>query len=221
MTEFEKYVYNTFLRVKRIEQNKPFRARKNFDKFEDSDDYPYVKKLGMFFNKFSHIKMNNFFTAPYRVYTDSVEQFDLKFYTSPRSTKLYGIYAEQLDSENPDTEHHISFIKESMLYMFQFCRDNKLTFEQYKEHMIGDVHTVLLHVRDKKISPYAVYGIGDLGDIVKKYPAEFLDFVAGKNFAERVDLYRSRYYNSRKAKHITNQGITKLTKILTNYDNIH
>ena len=90
MTEFEKSVYNTFLRVKRVEQNKPFRARKNFDKFEDGDDYPYVKKLGMFFNKFSHIKMINFFTAPYRVYTDSVEQFDLKFYTSPRPNSPAG-----------------------------------------------------------------------------------------------------------------------------------
>ena len=221
MTEFEKSIYNTFLRVKRVEQNKPFRARKNFNEFEEGPDYPYVKKLGMFFNKFSHIKKTDFFTAPYKVYNDSVEQFDLKFYTSPRATKLYGIYAEQLDSEDPDSTHHIEFIKESMLFMFQFCRDNKLTFEQYRDHMTGDVHTVLLHVRDKRISPYTVYGIGDLGDIVKGYSAEFLDFVAGKNFHERVDLYRSRYYNSRKANKITKQGITKLTKILTNYDNIH
>ena len=73
-----------------------------------------------------------------------------------------------------------------------------------------------MHIRDKNVSPYAVFGIGDLGDILTGYSSDFLDFIAGKNFSERVDLYRSRYYNSRKAKHITEQGITKLTKILTN-----
>ena len=33
---------------------------------------------------------------------------------------------------------------------------------------------------------------------------------------ERVDLYRSRYYNSRRAKKIISEGTNKLTKILTN-----
>ncbi len=216
MTDFEKAVYNTFLRTSRVEQNKPFRYRKNFDNFESTGDYPYVKKLSNFFNKFSHIRMNDFFVAPYRVYTDSVEAFDLKFYMTPRATKLYGIYMEQLDSENPDTDYHIEFIKESLLYMFKFCRDNQLTFNEYKEHTSGDIKTLLMHIRDKNVSPYAVFGIGDLGDILTGYSSDFLDFIAGKNFSERVDLYRSRYYNSRKAKHITEQGITKLTKILTN-----
>ncbi len=216
MTELEKAVYNTFLRTSRVEQNKPFRYRKNFDKFEDSSDYPYVKKLAMFFMKFSHVRMNDFFVAPYRVYTDSVEAFDLKFYMTPRATKLYGIYLEQLDSENPDTDHHIDFIKESLLFMFKFCRDNNISFDEYKDHQTGDIKTLLQHIRDKKVSPYAVFGIGDLRDILTGYSSDFLDFVAGKNFSERVDLYRSRYYNSRKAKHITEKGITKLTKILTN-----
>tara|TARA_R110000751_G_scaffold32630_2_gene81886 strand:+ start:830 stop:1480 length:651 start_codon:yes stop_codon:yes gene_type:complete len=216
MTDFEKVIYNTFLRTKRTEQDKPYRARKNFDKFDDGPDYPYVKRLGMFFRKFSHITLDTFFRAPYRVYPDGIEQYDIKFYTSPRATKLYGIYVEQLDSENPDSDHHIQFIKDSLLFMFKFCRDEKLTFEQYTEHMTGDILTPLLHIRDKHVSPYAIFGIKDLGDIVHRYPSDFLDFIAGKNFAERVDLYRSRYYNSRKAKTITVRGIHKLTKILTN-----
>lgn len=216
MTEGEKQVYNTFLMVKRTEQDKPFRFRKNWDKFEDGPDYPYVKKLHMFFKKFAQIKMESFFRAPYKVYEDSFETFDLKFYLTPRATKLYGIYMEKLSAESPDTEYQIKFIKESLHYMFKYCRDNNLTFESYKEHETGDVKTILLHIRDKHISPYVVYGIGDLGDILSEYSNEFLDFIAGKNFQERVALYRSRYYNSRKAKSITEQGITKLTKLLTN-----
>ena len=100
--------------------------------------------------------------------------------------------------------------------MFQFCRDNKLSFNEYTNHMTGDIHTVLLHVRDKNVSPYAVFGVKDLGTIIENYQSDFLDFIAGKDFMERVDLYRSRYYNSSNAKSVTVQGISKLTKILTN-----
>ena len=97
------------------------------------------------------------------------------------------------------------------VYIFKFCKDNNLTLQEYTEHMSGDIHTVLYHIRDRNITPYVVFGIRDLGDIVRGYPGDFLDFIAGKNFQERVDLYRSRYYNSRKAKAIIKQSIEKIT----------
>ena len=147
---------------------------------------------------------------------DNSDYYDLKFYTTPKATRLYGVYIEKLNSQSPDSEYHIKWIKSSLLFMFQFCRDNKLTFNQYIEHMTGDIHTVLQHIRDKNVSPYAVFGVKDPGEILKNYSPDFLDFVAGKNFTERVDLYRSRYYNSINAQDITVQGISKLTKLLTN-----
>ena len=91
MTETEKIVYNTFLRVSRSQRNKPYRLRKDFSKFEDSPDYPFVKKLANFFRKFPHIAIDTFFSAPYHVYDDTSEFYDIKFYTTPRATKLYGI----------------------------------------------------------------------------------------------------------------------------------
>lgn len=216
MSSVEKVVYNTFLKVSRSAQDRPYKYRRNFDDFEDHTDYPYVQKLGKFFKKFPNIKIEQFFRAPYTAYLDNSDYYDLKFYTTPKATRLYGVYIEKLNSQSPDSEYHIKWIKSSLLFMFQFCRDNKLSFNEYTNHMTGDIHTVLLHVRDKNVSPYAVFGVKDLGTIIENYQSDFLDFIAGKDFMERVDLYRSRYYNSSNAKSVTVQGISKLTKILTN-----
>lgn len=216
MLSIEKEIYNKFLKVSRTEQQRPYTYRRKFDGFEDHLDYPFVKKLGIFFMKFPQIKIEEFFRSPYRMYLDNSEYYDLKFYTSPKATRLYGVYIERLDAKCPDSDHHIKFIKQSLMFLFQFCRDNNLTFHEYTKHQTGDIKTVLLHIRDKKVSPYVIFGIADLGDMLKDYSNDFLDFTAGKNFAERVDLYRSRYYNSKSAKNIIVQGIDKLTKILTN-----
>ena len=63
MTNYEKTIYNTYLRVTRTAQNKPFRYRKNFDNFEDTKNYMYVKKLAMFFKNYKHVDPDIFFQA--------------------------------------------------------------------------------------------------------------------------------------------------------------
>ena len=215
MQNREKEVYNTFLRITRTQNNKPFRYRKNFDEFESHIDYPYIQKLSSFFRKFPHIKIEEFIVAPYKIYPDDAQYYDIKFYTTPKAIKLYSLYMDSIVAQCPDNEKHIAQIKESMFFIFKFCKDNNLTLQGYTEHMSGDIHTVLSHIRDRKITPYVVFGIRDLGDIVRGYPADFLDFIAGKEFQERVDLYRGRYYNSRKAKAIIQQSIEQITKLIT------
>jgi hypothetical protein len=215
MQNGEKELYNIYLRISRTEQNKPFRYRKNFDKFEDHTDYPYLKKLYMFFRKFPHIKKEEFFRAPYRVYDDNSEYYEIKFYTTPRAIKLYKMYNDQMEQQDIDSEEQWAACKGSIGFIYSFCRDNKLTFEEYIHHTTGDVRTVLLHLRDRQIVPWSVYAIADLGDALKEYDKDFVEFTCGKNYLEKVDLWRSRYYNSTKTRLLCERSINNLRNTLT------
>ena len=91
MTFLEKDIYNTYIRVSRSKQNLPYKYRKNFDNFADTSNYVYVKKLGKFFTKFSHINVSDFFDAPYEIYPDN-DSYDLRFYITPKAVKIYSSY---------------------------------------------------------------------------------------------------------------------------------
>ena len=96
ITEREKFIYNTYLRVHRTKQNKPFRYRKQFDDFQDNENYIHVKKLGAFFKKFSHIEPEVFFNAPYNLYPDDNSIYDLKFYAYKFFNKLFHFHLHLL-----------------------------------------------------------------------------------------------------------------------------
>ena len=68
MTELEKNVYNTYLRVSRTRSGKQFKYRKNFDNFEDNKSYVPVKKIAKLLANHTHININDYFNAPYEVY---------------------------------------------------------------------------------------------------------------------------------------------------------
>ena len=99
MTSFDKHIYNTWLYVTRTNSGKPFRARKNFDKFEDDKNYVFVQKLNRFFTKYKNIEVSDFFLAPYKVYPDNT-MYDLKFYLSQKAIKIYKIYEKKIENKN-------------------------------------------------------------------------------------------------------------------------
>ena len=79
MTAAEQYIYNCYLETSRKLNNKPFKYRKDFEGFEEKEEYILVSKLSRFFAKYSNINIKDFFEAPYFVYNE--KYFDLKFFT--------------------------------------------------------------------------------------------------------------------------------------------
>ena len=66
--------------------------------------------------------------------------------------------------------------------------------------MTGDIHTVLLHVRDKNVSPYAVFGVKDLGTIIEmvcnSHKNNFLQKLNQKSslkLQRTSEIYRKKY----------------------------
>ena len=214
ITDQEKFIYNTYLRKSRTKQNKPYRIRKDFAKFDESEYYIYVRRLGLFFKKFQHIRIDNFFDAPYELYPEEDTLYDLKFYASSRGIKVYSLYMDHLDQSNPDTEYHIQYIKNSLLSIFKFCRDNNVEIQDYAKQIIGDVPAFVLHLQRRDVSVYTLFGFDGFESEISKVPDSRLNFTLGKNFTSLLAQYRSRYYNSNKSKQITKQGIKKIKQLL-------
>ena len=165
MTNLEMTIYNTYLRISRSKHNKPYKLRKNFDNFQDNENYVYVKKLNMFFKKFPHIRIEDFFACPYEVYPDS-DTYDLRFYTTPKAVKIYGTYTTQKDNEDPDSDYQVKFIIDSLMFIFTFCKQNNLTVDNYLQHKTNDIHTLIVHIRERKVSFYTLFGFYTFSSII-------------------------------------------------------
>lgn len=214
ISEKEKYIYNTYLRVHRSKQNKPFKYRRDFSKFDETEHFVYIKRLGNFFNKFNHINIDKFFGAPYGLYPDDNSIYDLRFYASPRAIKVYSLYLKSLDQSDPDSEHHIQYVKDSLLYIYKYCLAKNINVNEYINEKSGDIPTFILHLRDRYISIYSVIGIDTFDLIMHRIPNDRLNFTVGENFISQLDNFRTQYKISTKLKTITEKGIKQINKLL-------
>lgn len=215
MNPKEQYIYNTYLKVSRSRQNKPFRFRHNFKGFEDNPNYIFVKKLNAFFNKHTNINIDDYFNAPYNVYDDD-QFYDLKFYTTPKCIRLYGLYIKKLDMEDPDSDHQIQRIKDSLLFVYTFCRDNGIQLNEYLDHKSGDIPTFILHLREREVTIYSLCEFDNFDAKFRSVPYERLKFTLGEHLAENVNEFKLKYYKSKKAKQILNKGKQKIQTLLNN-----
>ena len=219
MTQLGKTIYNTYLRISRTKQNKLFKYRKNFDRFDDNPNFLFVRKLCSFFTKFPHISVEDFFNAPYNVYLDESPYYDLKYYTTPKAIRVYGLYMKQKDTEHPDCESQLNMIKQSLLFIFTFCRDNKLGIHEYLDHKTNNFPTFVLHLRQRDVTIYVLYGFASFEVKLRSTPTDRLRFTLGDQFVDTMSSFKLKYYDSKKAKRITEQGIQKIKYILNNTNN--
>jgi len=213
MTALEKNVYNTFLRISRSRQNKPFKLRKDFSKFQDTENYVYVKKIAMLLANHKHINIEDFFNAPYEVYPDDASRVDLKFYTSLKATSVYSIYKKKQDDMLPDEQ--IERVKDTLYFIYSFCKGNNLDLDSYIKHKTGTEHSFMLHLRERKVNIYALFGMKHFDTVMNRMNPDAAKFTIGYLYSS-LDLYRSRYYNSKNTINVVNQGTKKLRTILNN-----
>ena len=216
MTDLEKRIYNTFIRIYRSRQNQPYKLRKDFDDFEKSDNYHFVRKLGMFFTKHNKISIDTYFAAPYEIYTDSTTGFDLQFYISPKAIKAYSLYNKKRDQEPVDSDIHIKHIKESLFYIYKFCKDNNIHLDEYIDHKTNDIHTFILHIQSREVSVYVLLCLEKFDTMIYGYTKDMLSFIIEEDFYEkRLDIFRTRLYTSSRIKNIIMLGLKHISEHLT------
>jgi hypothetical protein len=210
VTDKEKSIYNKFLAISRSSQNKPFKLRQDFEGFEENKNYIYVRKLSLFFNKFPNVDMDSFFKAPYEIYSDT-GNYDLKFYTSQKALKIYTLYQTKREDELPDNVNQLYFIRGSLNFIAKFCKEHDISISEYIDHMTNDINSFILHLKNRNISIYVLFGFERAEKILRSTGGELLDFIF-KDLKNKLDIYRTRFYTSKKAKVLVKQGIKKILR---------
>jgi len=202
VTDLEQYIYNCYLEVSRKSNNKPFRYRKDFEGFDESENFIYVTKLGNFFNKFPHIKVKDFFQAPYSVYNE--KYFELKYFTTQKALKAYTIYQSKFLVEDPDKPETIQKVKDSFEFIYNFCKDKKIDFNGYIDYIELDKkwHEFLLHLKYREIIIYPLFSFPTFDKVINQYDRQIKEFAFGDTL-NNINLYRTKYHASSKAKKIS------------------
>lgn len=213
MTDFEQFIYNCYLETSRKANNQPFRYRKDFTDFDKKEEYLYVCRLSKFFSKFPNINVKDFFKAPYAIYNE--KYFDMQYFTTQKAVKAYTIYQTKFLLEDPDNKEVLEKIKDSYVFIYNYCKQNKITFNEYTSNIepVRKWHEFLLHLKYREISIYALFEFTNFDKVVQSYDREIKQFAFGETL-HNINLYRTKYYSSSKAKKMCQELFSKLNSKL-------
>lgn len=206
----EEAIYNSYLYASRSAKNKPTRFRKDFSKLKDVD-FVAVKKLSLFFCKHTNINYQDWFIAPYKVYSKD-DYYELKFYNTRKALKCYTIYMREKEVSDPDSVENITALKSGLKFVAEFCKENKLTVKQYIFHVTGNMPTCLLHLQEHKINFYLLHALG-VDKVVKTVESSVLNFLV-QGFTNIFTQTRTKFYGSSVLKHKAKNGVKIITEML-------
>ena len=211
ITPEEKTIYNSFLISSKKSKNKPFKLRQNFSNLSD-EIYIALKKLSTFFTNNKNISINDFFWAPYEVYSKE-EYFDISFYNTRKAIIAYTQYMRQKETQDADSESCINECKTGLKHIYNFCANQHIDINKYKQLNNTSIPIFLLHLKEHKINFYILHGLA-IESQIKRIESDLLDFY----FKDFYDIYyktRTKYTTSSKLKHTIKQALEIIqTKLL-------
>ena len=209
LSEFEKLIYNEYLRAQR--KGKPFTARKQFDDLKD-EDFVCLKQLSQFFLSFPHIKIKHFFDAGFE---DATYQ-PLSFFKSMKAIKRYNLYLND-KLNKADDEWVIDFVKSSLKFVYKFCKDNEIAVGSYLDASSpSGIPWYMIHLKDFNVCIYLLLAFSDFENKLLNHSDEAC-MILGNDFLKDIPRHRTMFVSSAKCKTIARSGLdlikqTKQTK---------
>lgn len=204
-----KRIYNYYLRAYRVNNDKPYKAKEDFSKFEQDENYIYVLKLEQFFKRYPHLLKYDFFNAPYQLYKDE-KFFSLKYYASFKGLRNCIDYYASLLKNTPDDQ--IDFIKESLKFITEFCLEKKIPISDYPFFKTITQHDFLKHLKEHRISWYMVFGIPGMIDHLHKMDPDEFELYYGDSI--NLGELQFKFSTSKKGKEMIEKGLKKMTQIV-------
>lgn len=208
----EKIIYNTFLKTSRSKSGLPYRLRKQWHGFENTPHYAHVLKLKNFFGRNRSVDMAEFFEAPYTIYPGE-SGFDLDFYSSQKAIKIYTLALRKKMLLDPDDQYHLNQVSKGLKFILRFCQENNIGLNKYLSFTTGVQRQFVTHLKDRKISIYNLFAFTDFDKEFKTGDADILRFTLSDVY-DNIDIFRTKYLNSRLLRKIAEIGLAKVEKVL-------
>jgi hypothetical protein len=205
-------LYNTYLAISRSSQNKPFKLRKDFSDFYETEQFVLTKKIERFLLQHPEIKPEIFFKAPYAVHPD--ETFDLRYYTTLSAVKAYTIYMKQLDSLSPDHTHHLEHIVKSIRFIKSFCEQNNIsTVSNYISYCSNAIYPDwFLHLKNRNINKFILFGFDSCRKNIESVKQPDIIQLLIPDFFQNYYSDLGKFENSSKMKPLVTKGLALLQK---------
>jgi len=212
ISEFEKHIYNLHLKATKDHNKSPYKFRKDFSNISDTDQLT-LNKLSSFFFKHKNISPEIFFKSAYKLYSD--EKFlPLSFFNTLKAIKAYTIFQKNLNSLDPDSAEQLEFTKKSLIFVFNFCKLNKINFYQYPLHSIDNFPSFLLHLKERHVNIFSLFYFDNIIQLITRIDNNRLKFMFDDEFLANLNAKKIKYLNSKKCKFLVINGINRLIKKL-------
>ena len=199
LSEFEKRIYNEYLKA--LRRGKPYSTRKNFDKVDD-ETFVCLKQLSQFFLSFPHIRIDAFFDAGFK----DAEYQPLSFFKSMRAIKLYNVYMND-KLNKADDEWVLSFVKESLQFVYKFCKENNIGIDEYIDNESpSGVPWYAIHLKEFKVCIYLLLAFPMFENKLMQHSDE-IELILGKEFIQNFARHRTMFVTSNKCKKIARAGL--------------
>ena len=208
----EKQIYNTYLAVSRTARGEPFKPRKDFEDF-DADKLYNVKRIASLLQRYPHIKPEDYFRAPYDLYSD--QQFDLSYFANMTGVAAYTQFRKKIDTLPPDHEKQLEFIADSLKFIAKFCCEKKIKLEDYTGYQSGITFDWMKHLKRHEISVYVLMEFQDIYDKILSIPEDEKEILLG-DIGKYYLGYKTRYLSSEQAKTLVQEGLKKVKSIIEN-----
>lgn len=213
MTQFEQDIYNKYLKALANGAGRPYKLRKNFEGFEDDPRFDNIQKIASYLMLNNQVNADLFFEAPYKLYElDDGKSYTLDFYTTRKAKGAYKKYLKLMELKNPDLDANLQFLKESIVFVYWYCAEHNLTFDEYMYHSEGLTPAWMTHYFDRKVSIYLLLAFDKLSDIIFSMESTHRKMVLG-NLDETYPLLKRNYITSVITLKIVKKGITMINSI--------
>jgi hypothetical protein len=210
ITEYDKHIYNQYLITIRSTQNKPFKLRQNF-KTLSQDKIVACKKIASKLLQYPNINVKDFFYAPF--YDCKDQKIDLSFYASSRAISAYVRYMKHIESLDPDEEESLIRAKDSLIFIYNYCKQNKITVREYFTEKKDAQFTCLLHLRERKLWLYPLLSFDEFDKAIIDCDKDVIRLMHGDDFFDRINFARNRFIRSCRCKSLVFKIKNKLKMI--------
>lgn len=175
LTDFDKDVYNIYLKHTRTKSGGFWKRRKNFSNMKDSDIIK-LKKLSSLFQRLPHLMRAEFFEAPFEIRGGN--HYGLEFYSSGAAIGDFSKFCKNLESRNPDEQ--LEYLKKSYMFVYDFCKRKSILLNEYPFYSSVSLPDCLRHIKEHNVSAYACFSFPELYTVLINLEPDVYDLFFGK-----------------------------------------